>query len=331
MPEADAAETLSFEAAQPDAGKRLDVFLAEQIPDESRSRIQAWATSGRVRVNGNDARASLRLKGGERIEVDPLPAPPLRAEAENIPLDLIYEDEHLAAVNKPSGMTVHLGAGAHSGTLVNALVHHFERNLSGVGGELRPGIVHRLDRLTSGVIIVAKTDQAHRLLSKSFADRNVRKSYRAIVHGRLPPSGPSDAGDKWRPVKADGLWRRRITAKIGRDSRNRVRMAAVVRGREAVSDVRPLKTNERYSDVEVRIHTGRTHQIRVHLSWIGHPVVGDRLYGAPAEPEGLGRVDRFFLHAAELRLRHPFSGEELTFEAPLPPDYEDALTKLGLR
>lgn len=330
MPEADAPESLLFEVAEADAGKRLDVFLAKQIPDESRSRIQSWAAAGRVRVDGNEARASLRLKGGERIEVDPLAAPPLRAEAEDIPLDLIYEDEHLAAVNKPSGMTVHLGAGAHSGTLVNALVHHFEQNLSGVGGELRPGIVHRLDRLTSGVLVVAKTDQVHRVLSQAFADRNMRKSYRAIVHGRLPPSGPSDAGDKWRPVKADGLWWRRITAKIGRDSRNRVRMAAAVRGRDSVSDVRPIKTNDLYSAVEVRIHTGRTHQIRVHLSWIGHPVVGDRLYSAPAEPEGLGRVDRFFLHAAELTLTHPVSGEELTLRAPLPPEFEDALEKLGL-
>jgi len=295
---------MRFETLAADAGLRLDQFLARRIGDASRARIQAWIKGGRVKLDGSPARASARLRGGEQVDVEPGPAAPLEdAFPEAIPLDILYEDEDLVAVSKPAGMTVHAGAGRREGTLVNALLGRFER-LSKVGGEMRPGIVHRLDRLTSGVLLAAKTDAAHRELARQFAARTVRKTYVALVQGKFP-AGP-------------GRWTR-LEMPIRRDRRHRVKMTARARqGRSALTEFRVIEQGSGRALLEVRISTGRTHQIRVHLSAIGHPVVGDALYGARAEP-GLGR---HFLHAREISFEHPSTGERLTIVAPLPPELE---------
>ena len=305
------------------AGERLDRYLAEALPDASRSRIQQWIKQGRVLVDEAAVRPSARLQGGESVEVDPAPAEPLAAFPEAIPLDILFEDEHVAAVNKPAGMTVHAGAGeaSRSGTLVNALLHHFGAQLSQAGGELRPGIVHRLDRFTSGAILVAKTDKAHQGLARQFENREIQKTYLALVHGKVTTAPPN----KGRPVKADGRTWVRLESPIGRDPRNRVKMAVLASGRAAVTDYTPLRGSDRHTLLEVRIHTGRTHQIRVHLSSFGRPIVGDRLYGAPESP-----LDRFFLHAWKLNLQHPVTGEPLNIEAPLPPELTDFLAALPL-
>ena len=309
-------------ATPAEAGKRLDRFLAEQMPDLSRARIQEWIRAGRVIVGRAPGKASLRLRGGEEIRVDPLPLKPLKAEAEAIPLDVLYEDEDLAAINKPAGLTVHAGAGITQGTLVNALLHHFGQ-LSGVGGDLRPGIVHRLDRMTSGVLLVAKHDRSHRSLAAQFQSRGVRKTYWALVHGDA--AKPSRQG---RSVTVAGVRWTRLEMPISRDLRRRVRMAAKITGRTAQTDFRVIEKLNGYSLLEVRIATGRTHQIRVHLAAIGHPVAGDRLYGAPAEPAGLPKLGRFFLHAKEIVFRHPSSGAEMRIEAPLPPEFTALVAEL---
>ena len=305
------------------AGERLDRYLAEALPDASRTRIQQWIKQGRVLVDEAVVRPSARLQGGESVEVDPAPAEPLKAFPEAIPLQILYEDEHLAAIDKPAGMTVHAGAGeeSQSGTLVNALLHHFGQQLSQAGGELRPGIVHRLDRFTSGAILVAKTDKAHQALAKQFENREIHKTYLALVHGRLTTEPPK----RGRALKADGRAWVRLESPIGRDPRNRVRMAVLASGKPAITDYTPLRGSDFHTLLEVRLHTGRTHQIRVHLSWIGRPIVGDRLYGAPASA-----LDRFFLHAWKLNLTHPVTGKPLAIEAPLPPELDDLLATLPL-
>jgi len=316
---------VQYHAASEDVGKRLDRFLTEQLPETSRARIQEWIRAGRVFVGQTAAKASLRLLGGETIEVDPLPMKPLRAFPEDIPLDVLHEDEDLAVIHKPSGLTVHAGAGTEQGTLVNALLHHFSR-LSHVGGDLRPGIVHRLDRLTSGVLVVAKHDRAHRKLAKQFQSRTVRKTYWAIVHGDAGRPTP-----KGRSVEVDGARWTRLEMPISRDPRRRERMAARGSGRNAQTDFRVLQLFQsgRYSLLEVRIATGRTHQIRVHLAAIGHPVVGDHLYGAPTAPAGLPPLHRFFLHAKRIEFDHPSTGERLSIEAPLPKDFEELIAELA--
>jgi 23S rRNA pseudouridine1911/1915/1917 synthase len=313
---------IRLETSGDDAGKRLDRFLAERLPDSSRARIQEWIRDGRVCSGGATVRPSLRLRGGEIIEVEPAPAQPLKAFAEAIPLTILYEDQDLAAINKPAGMVVHAGAGAREGTLVNALLHHFG-SLSAVGGELRPGIVHRLDKFTSGVLLVAKNDQAHRSLAAQFQSRLVRKIYWALVHGDA-----RRATSKGRPVEADGQSWTRLEMSIARDARRRTRMAARATGRNALTDYRVLRTFPGYSLVEARIATGRTHQIRVHLAAIGLPVLGDRLYGAPAEPAGLPPPERFFLHSREVGFRHPSTGQNLCIQAPLPPEFDLFLHQL---
>jgi 23S rRNA pseudouridine1911/1915/1917 synthase len=309
-----------FEVQEKDTGLRLDQFLARCMPDTSRARLQESIRSGEVRVNGAPGKPSQRLRAGERIELvrpAPPPAPLRRAFAEDIPLQILYEDDLLAAVNKPAGMTVHAGAGASRGTLVNALLYNLER-LSGVGGPLRPGIVHRLDRLTSGVLLVAKTDAAHRYLAEQFSRRQVRKTYLALVHARQPPK----AG---REVLIERRAWRRLEMPIRRDRRRRVRMTARAReGRAAVTDFRVLEQFPGFAWLELRIHTGRTHQIRVHLSTAGHPVVGDTLYGAPSQPA----LRRVFLHARMIVCPHPATGRELTVRAPLPPELEMHLARL---
>ncbi len=329
MPEFPITLTVSAD----DTGRRLDQFLATHLSEVSRARVQQLIERGEVLVNGAPARASLRLKGGEEITITgPLQAPPLRAMAEEIPLDIVYEDDDLAVVNKPAGMMVHAGAGAtddarNRGTLVNALLHHFQA-LSGVGGELRPGIVHRLDRATSGLMVVAKNDEAHRRLARQFSGREVHKTYVALVHG-------------W-PKKDRGT----IQSAISRHSQKRTRMTTKgFGGRDAVTHyVVTRKVDSPYGKfalIEVKIETGRTHQIRVHMGSLGHPVVGDSLYGAPGElrsqsnkPRAPGmpaalHLERNFLHSAQLEFAHPRTGALLRFCRPLPEELEGLLASLS--
>ena len=310
-----------------DVGKRLDQFLVSQIANTSRARVQQLIEEEKVLVNDAAAKASLRLRGGERIAIlGDLKPPPLRAMAEEIPLDIVYEDDDLAVVNKAAGMMVHAGAGAtederNRGTLVNALLHRFGQ-LSGVGGELRPGIVHRLDKATSGLIVVAKNDEAHRKLAAQFARRVVKKTYIALVHGWLK----QDRGT--------------ISSRISRDRVRRTRMTTKRSGgREAITHYSVQKRIDskfgKFTLIELRIDTGRTHQIRVHLASLRHPVVGDTLYGAPREikpkNEAAISLPRNFLHAAALRLQHPRSGKVLSFARPLPQELQDFLEKIGTR
>lgn len=289
-------------AEKEDSGRRLDVFLHQHFPDFSRSQTQAWIRHQKVRVNGRAVRASYLLRPGDRVAVEPMPPPPLAATPEAIPLTILYEDADLAAIDKPAGMVVHAGAGVRQGTLVNALLHRFG-SLSGFGGEFRPGIVHRLDRYTSGVILVAKTDSAHRRLAEQFSARTVVKTYLALVHGSVKLEG----GRIERPISRDPVHRIRMTARLNR-------------GRAASSDYRVLARFRGFTLLEVRIGTGRTHQIRVHLSSIGHPVVGDRLYGAPARVEGRPPLDRYFLHAHRIRFLQPTTAEPVEVVSPLPPE-----------
>lgn len=329
------------------AGQRLDQFLAQQWPDLSRARVQQWIVRGHVQVNGAPAKASLKLRGGEHITVagDPTPEP-IRATPEPIPLDIIYEDAHLAVLAKPAGMMVHAGSGAteaarSQGTLVNALLHYFgsAAALSSLSGPVRPGIVHRLDKQTSGLILVAKHDRAHRKLAEMFAARRIQKTYIALVHGAVA----RDTGTLDAAIHRDRVHRTRMTTKGAG-------------GRSAISHYRVLEHIDgaygRFTLLEVRIETGRTHQIRVHLASIGHPVVGDALYGAPKEVPPLpsarstGRaatprtrktqtttqqnfsLDRNFLHAFRLALEHPESGKPMQWEAPLPEALTAALERL---
>jgi 23S rRNA pseudouridine1911/1915/1917 synthase len=333
-----------------DTGKRLDLFLTASLPELSRARVQQLIELEQVLVNGLPAKPSQRLRGSERVELlGPLRQPPLRAVAEDIPLDVVFEDEDLAVVNKPAGMMVHAGAGSSEqarsrGTLVNALLHRF-RGLSGVAGELRPGIVHRLDRMTSGLMVVAKNDAAHRRLAQQFAQRQVRKTYVALVHGSMKRDQDT------------------IRSAISRDRIRRTRMRAVSphprpydggrppRGREAVTHYRVLQRIEsrygKFSLLEVRIETGRTHQIRVHLASVGHAVVGDTLYGAPRmlrpdhlfsrsrkgqKAEHLGEPisvpPRNFLHATAIELVHPRTGDPLSFRCELPSELTTFLERL---
>jgi 23S rRNA pseudouridine1911/1915/1917 synthase len=293
-------------AEHEDAGKRLDHLLHARLPEYSRSRIQDWIRSGRVLVDGKAARASHAMRGGEEIDVQPAEPPPLDAAAEDIPLRILYEDDDVVAIDKPAGMAVHAGAGIHSGTLVNALLHHFE-TLSGVGGPLRPGIVHRIDRFTSGVLLVAKNDAAHQRLAAQFAGRQVEKVYLALAQGAVR----QETGRIERPIARDPIRRTRMTARLDE-------------GRPAWSEYRVLRRFPNATLLEVQIGTGRTHQIRAHLAAIGHPVVGDTLYGA-AGNSGLGR---YFLHAHRIKFRKPSSGEEVEVVSPLAPELEDYLTKI---
>jgi 23S rRNA pseudouridine1911/1915/1917 synthase len=315
----------TFVATNEDAGKRLDQFLVSQIADTSRARVQQLINEEKVLVNDDRAKASLRLRGGERIAIlGEVKSTPLRAMAEEIPLDLVYEDDDLAVVNKPAGMMVHAGAGAtederNRGTLVNALLHRFGQ-LSGVGGELRPGIVHRLDKATSGLIVVAKNDEAHRRLAVQFARRVVKKTYIALVHGWVR----QDHGTISSSISRDRVRRTRMTTKRSG-------------GREAITHYTVQKRIDskygKFTLLELRIDTGRTHQIRVHLASLRHPVVGDTLYGAPremsAKNEGGISLPRNFLHAAALQLQHPRTGVALSFERPLAEELKDFLEKIG--
>lgn len=310
--------TSEFIASAADIGKRLDQFLAAHIPDISRARVQQLIAAEKVRVNGHPAKASLKLRGDETVAITgEATPPPLRAIPEDIPLEIVYEDRDLAVINKPAGMMVHAGAGPtdddrNRGTLVNALLHRFQ-SLSEIGGELRPGIVHRLDRNTSGLIVVAKNDVSHRRLASQFSEREISKTYLALAHGWFKePKGTISAG-----ISRDAVRRTRMTVRRSDGARNAISHYTVVK--QFVSDY------GKFSLVEVKIETGRTHQIRVHLSSIGHPVVGDTLYGAPAEIKAKRKIpavglDRQFLHAARLEFHHPRTGKVLKFEVSMPPE-----------
>jgi len=347
----------TFVADTTAAGKRLDAYLAQAIPEISRARVQLLIEAGQVRVDGAAVKAKHKLRGGETIEIEGEPHPePLHATPEDIPLDILYEDKYLAVVNKPAGMMVHAGAGStddsrNRGTLVNALLHHMAKlaqNLSAVGGELRPGIVHRLDKQTSGAIVVAKDDVTHRKLGEMFSTRRIAKTYLALVHGTVSKDVTVNL-----PIARDLVRRTRMTTRRPD-------------GRSAVSHIHPLEWLSTpygaFTLVEVRIETGRTHQIRVHMQSLGHPVVGDTLYGAPriltpaaastarkdenprptkqrsvdpdedpdrsTGPKQGASLDRNFLHAAHLEFAHPQTGKALTIDAPLPPELDQFLAWL---
>ena len=321
-------------------GQRLDQFLAAQLDGVSRSRVQLLIGQGDVLVDGEREKPSLKLRGGERIKVTGEPHPaPLKAMPEAIPLDVVYEDADLAVVNKPAGMMVHAGAGQNiaarsSGTLVNALLHRF-KSLSSTGGDLRPGIVHRLDKSTSGLIVVAKNDRAHAALGAMFAGRRIQKTYIALVQGDMA----RDRGTISAAVSRDPVRRTRMTTRPADNARSAVSHYEVVR--------RLATRFGKFTLLNVRIETGRTHQIRVHMASIGHPVVGDTLYGGAAqlrdqqalqatasraarqkaEPETL-RLGRNFLHAARLEFAHPLTGKLLQLEAPLPEELTAFLNRL---
>jgi 23S rRNA pseudouridine1911/1915/1917 synthase len=307
------SELRTFIVAPEQSGTRLDVFLARHMPDWSRSQIQRQIKCGSVSIGpGTVYKAGEVVAPGDRVAIRAA-RHELRAAPEDLPLNIIYEDDDLLVVNKPAGMIVHVGAGVRSGTLVNALLHHVAK-LSTVGGELRPGIVHRLDRMTSGLVVVAKNNSAHRELSAQFKSREVRKTYVALVHGRVT----NDRGE--------------ISMSVGRDPKRRVRMkSGGIGAREASTGYRLLRRFRHFTLLEVEPRTGRTHQIRLHLSSIGHPVVGDTLYGAPSRLRLEGEektIARNFLHAAALELRHPRTQKRLSFKAALAPELEAFVKRL---
>lgn len=314
---------------QDGACARLDQWLTAQLPDVSRVRIQQLIEQEKIRINGKVPKPSLKLKGGEEVIITgTVELPPLKAFPEDIPLDVVYEDESVAVINKPAGMSVHAGSGkdqaGNRGTLVNALLHRFNK-LSQIGGELRPGIVHRLDKETSGLVIVAKSDKAHRKLAEQFSRREVKKIYFALVHGSMKTAkGTINAGISRDPVR-----RTRMTTRGGPSHG----------ARDAVTHWQVSKQIEgpygNFSLLEVKIETGRTHQIRVHLSSIGHPIVGDTLYGAPAKLLSYGgtgskqaSLERNFLHASAIQFDHPISNRQLSFQQPLPGELRDFLQKI---
>lgn len=291
------------------ARRRLDQYLQERLPEHSRSRLQDWIKAGRVRVNGATVKPSHELRGGETIDVEPAAPPPLKAEPEELPLTVLYEDEDVIAIDKAAGMVVHAGAGLHHGTVVNALLYRYG-TLSTGSDPLRPGIVHRLDRHTSGVLLVARHDAAHRDLAAQFSNRTMEKVYLTCVHGT-----PPERATITLPITRDPVVRTRMTARLGH-------------GRTAHTEYEVLQRWERFALLSVRIKTGRTHQIRVHLSKLGFPVVGDVLYGAPATVPGMPPLGRYFLHAHRLTFRSPSRGEAVTVESPLAAELAAWLNKL---
>jgi 23S rRNA pseudouridine1911/1915/1917 synthase len=310
---------LDFTASPEDAGLRLDRVVAKHCPDLSRTRVQQLVEEGLVLLNGQLAKDSHKVRAGDVIGVVPRPRPPLRAEAEAIPLDVLYEDEDVIAINKPAGMTVHAGAGNSRGTLVNALLGRGQ-SLSQSGDTLRPGIVHRLDKETSGILLVAKNDFAHAKLSEAFRQRAIRKIYIALVQGQMK----EDSGQIEMAIARDPKRRTRMTTR---------RAALLPNSRPARTDWRVLSRIDSTSLLEVQLHTGRTHQIRVHFSALRHPVVGDTLYGAAGQLH-VGRatlpsLGRNFLHAAKIGFVQPHTGQPIELTAPLPAELRGYLAKLA--
>lgn len=313
---ADIAEAINFTVNDEDAGKRLDTFLAERIAGWSRSRLQHAIADGDVTVGGRPAKASYKIRSGDQIDVELHTPADTRFEPENIPLDIVYEDEFLAVINKPAGMVVHPGAGTSGGTLANAIAYHFGLRPSGKSDDRsRVGIVHRLDKDTSGLIVVAKDEATHEWLAAQFRMRRVVKRYVALVHGATR----ENSGEIDRP--------------IARDRRNRTRMTVSADGRRAISRWRVLQRFSKFTLLEVDIKTGRTHQIRVHLASIHHPIVGDAVYNEGrdktiANPEmrrAVLRLGRVFLHSGYLAFRHPQTRETLEFAVSMPPELIETL------
>lgn len=321
--------SFTITSSEPDAGKRLDAFLSEKIEGWSRSRLQRLVESGDILVNQKEAKASYRLRDGDEIDVDLTEVPAARFEAENIPLEIVFEDEYLAVINKPAGMVVHPGAGVSSGTLANALAYHFgigDTDLGPDGDEQskiqnlksKIGIVHRLDKDTSGLIVVAKDEQTHEALAEQFRSRQVFKSYVALVHGSLR----DNTGTIDRP--------------IARDRWHRTKMTVARSGRVALSIWKVRKRFEKFTLVDVEIKTGRTHQIRVHLASINHPIVGDATYNEGRDntiadsdvKRAVEKLNRFFLHAEKLTFKHPATGETIALTEPIPPELETLLEAL---
>lgn len=292
-------------------GQRLDHYIAGHVPDVSRSRLQELIQAGSVLLDDRPAKPSSRLKGGERVTIDVPPPRELDVKPEAIPLDVVYEDADLLVVNKPQGMVTHPAPGAWEGTLVNALLHHCT-DLSGIGGVARPGIVHRLDKDTSGLLVVAKSDLAHQSLSAQIAAKTARREYRAIVHGVMATHGGS------------------VEAPIARHPSERIKMAVVPGGREALTHWQVAEAFRDASLLDLQLATGRTHQIRVHMAHLGHPIVGDPVYGPSKMPFPV-KLSGQALHAFRLSFDHPRTGARMTFEAPLPERFEALLRYLRSR
>ena len=300
-------EPILLQTSEEDRGARLDAFLAHAMEDLTRSAAAKAIEEGRVLVSGKVPSKSLKLTGNETIEFTPEEPAPIDAVPQDIPLDVVYEDDDVIVVNKPSGLVVHPAPGHPDGTLVNALLFHCGASLSGVGGALRPGIVHRIDRDTSGLIIAAKNDYAHQFLSAQLADHTLARTYKCIVVGNLR----EDSGT--------------VDAPIARDSRDRKRMAVVPGGRRAVTHWTVLARYPGYTHVQCRLETGRTHQIRVHMAYLGHPILGDTVYGAKKPVPGLtGQC----LHAVGLQFIHPRTKELVSLSCPLPGEFTAALRKI---
>lgn len=303
-------ELLTFQFDEAD-DERLDLYLSRLIGATSRTYLQKLIKEGRVTVNGKIVTIKKeKLKMGDMITVEFPPAEPLNLIPENIPLDIVFEDEQLLVVNKASGMVVHPAPGSSTGTLVHALLHHCQGNLSGINGVARPGIVHRLDKDTSGLMMVAKTDLAHQALAEELKNQKSIRRYMALVLGAMA----QDEG--------------RIEAPIGRDPRNRLRMAVVIDGKPSVTHYTVLKRFNHYTLVECRLETGRTHQIRVHMKSIGHPIAGDPLYGTKTP---LFKLDGQYLHAKTLGLTHPVTHQLMTFDSELPERFKAALELIERR
>ncbi len=311
-------EVRKFRVDRQDIGSRLDAFLTEHINDWSRSRLQRLIQDEDVLVNGEAAKPSYRLNLHDEIEVELALLTTDFFSPEPIPLEIVYEDDELALINKPAGIVVHPAAGNDSGTIANALAYHFQQ-LSPNAGLIRPGIVHRLDKDTSGLLLVAKTETAHENLAEQFRERTVRKSYVALVHGVV--------------IEKSG----RIEQPIGRDPRNRTRMAVVRGSRYALSQYTIRRSYDRFTLLNLELKTGRTHQLRVHMAWLKHPVVGDPVYGGgrdntvrdPGLRAEIRKLGRQFLHAEQLGFRHPLTKASMQFTAPLPPELEHLLSVLG--
>lgn len=307
---------LTFSVSPDDAGERLDAFLAAHIEGWSRARLHRLIEAADVLVNGNVAKPSHKLRPNDHIEIELTPTASTSFTPEDIPVEVVHEDDDLIVVNKPAGMVVHPAAGVDSGTLANALAFHFQQ-LSKADGA-RPGIVHRLDKGTSGLLVVAKTETAHEHLADQFRNREVFKSYVALVHGQME----KESGEVDQP--------------IARDPRNRTRMAVVRGGRPSLSLYKVRRRLERFTLLNVELKTGRTHQIRVHLAWLKHPVVGDEVYGAgrdktvinPVLRSRIAKLGRQFLHAEQLGFRHPRTAEPLRFTAPLSTELHTLLDQI---
>lgn len=287
---------------------RCDAYLAENMPDLSRSFLKKLFESGDILVNGKSVRASYKLKIGDEISLTLPEAKKLDVEAQDIPLDIVYEDSDVLVINKERGMVVHPAAGNEDGTLVNALMYHCGDNLSGINGVLRPGIVHRIDKDTTGLLVVAKNDKAHQSLTDQLADRSLSRTYYAIVHGN---------------IKEDNLT---VDAPIARDTKDRKKMAIARKdGRDAVTHITVLERFGKYTFIRCKLETGRTHQIRVHVKSIGHPILGDKTYGLKKEEFALSGQ---LLHAGEIGFIHPSTNEAVSFSAPLPEDFGETLEKI---